>query len=118
MSNPVEFHAPPPAYDSPGVGLPSARVAPTPAPAPAIVIGSVAPQSSPYPVTMNCPHCTEHITTVTTKVLGTTVWIWVAVLSCVFLFTLIPACCIPFLCGSCKDTKHSCPKCARPIGVY
>ena len=179
MSNPVEFHVPPPAYDSLGVGLPvvpsaphqmahhppgmpHGYVVPPPIPplqqqlhqpqfgaqqpigqqtagmppgyavqppmppgmqplapaTPVVYIGAPTPQSSPYPVTMKCPHCNENIMTDTTKVLGTTVWLWAGALFCVCIFTLIPLCWIPLLCASCKDTKHSCPKCQRPIADY
>ena len=60
-----------------------------------------------------CPHCKEQVTTITQKEIGMMNHA-AAGAACFFGFCLCAPC--AYLIPDLKDTRHSCPKCARYLG--
>ncbi|XP_053210322.1 lipopolysaccharide-induced tumor necrosis factor-alpha factor homolog [Panonychus citri] len=69
----------------------------------------------PYPQNVICPTCNEQVTTITSQKSGLLAWlvsVGCCVVGCVF-----GCCLIPFYTDITLDVEHSCPRCARKLGV-
>ncbi|XP_053210243.1 lipopolysaccharide-induced tumor necrosis factor-alpha factor homolog [Panonychus citri] len=81
---------------------------------PVVPIGAVS--FGPYPQNVFCPTCNQQVLTSTHKKSGVLAWL-VSIGCC--LFGCICGCClIPFFSSITLDVEHSCPKCARKLGIY
>lgn len=69
----------------------------------------------PNSAIVTCPRCRSMIRTETERTTGTCTWTSAVLLA-------IPTCCIcfwlPFCLDSCKDTRHTCPRCHTHLGTY
>lgn len=72
----------------------------------------------PSPQSLTCPFCSAQTLTKTSKQISLIAWVFVLVLCCVCLGTLLPLCCIPCCIPSCYDTRHFCGNCGAFVGMY
>ncbi|XP_064600170.1 cell death-inducing p53-target protein 1 homolog isoform X2 [Liolophura sinensis] len=70
----------------------------------------------PSPVTINCPHCQNHVTTSLVYETGALTWIVSGVL-CLF-GCWLGCCLIPFCIPELQDVEHRCPNCYRVVGMF
>ncbi|CAI2190619.1 7476_t:CDS:1 [Funneliformis geosporum] len=67
--------------------------------------------NTPFPVTVNCPHCNNEIVTIVTEAPGSTAYLLAAILCCVFW----PLMWLPCVISGCLDKTHSCPVCRNVL---
>ncbi|XP_053210321.1 lipopolysaccharide-induced tumor necrosis factor-alpha factor homolog [Panonychus citri] len=114
---------PPPSYTVAGPSYP-------PPPPPPGLVSHIPPTSAqngqrvvtigttrfgPYPQNVICPTCNEQVITLTSRKSGLLAWlvsIGCCVVGCVF-----GCCLIPFYTDITLDVEHSCPRCARKLGI-
>ncbi|CAL1601863.1 unnamed protein product [Knipowitschia caucasica] len=84
-----------------------------PQPQTMVVVSQSLPTDSPGE--MMCPQCRINVVTMTEYKVGTLSWLIGGI---IFLTCFLPFCWIPFCVPSCKDVKHTCPRCHTTIHVH
>uniref|UniRef100_A0AAV2LHL2 LITAF domain-containing protein n=1 Tax=Knipowitschia caucasica TaxID=637954 RepID=A0AAV2LHL2_KNICA len=95
----------PPPYSGPGPGFAVQQQV--------VVVSQSLPTDSPGE--MMCPQCRINVVTMTEYKVGTLSWLIGGI---IFLTCFLPFCWIPFCVPSCKDVKHTCPRCHTTIHVH
>lgn len=120
---PVQY--PPAEYPSANIGseaYPPPQYSPVPPPPAKGAVLVVQPGKrlilGPKSQFITCPVCNQAGNTKTSKQLGLIGWVFVLVLFCVCLGTLLPLCCLPCCIPSCYDTKHVCGHCGNFLGIH
>ncbi|KAI5089795.1 lipopolysaccharide-induced tumor necrosis factor-alpha factor-like, partial [Silurus meridionalis] len=79
-----------------------------------LIVAIQAPMKS-LPAATFCRFCQQQVVTVTKPINGVLTWIVVGTL---FFCLIWPFCLIPFCVSSCKDIKHTCPRCNNVLHTY